>query len=211
MNDGRTQSFGQGGSSFVDRFGVWLSRRHLRRVAPDFRGLSVGDFGCGFEAMLTKQLVGVASHVTLVDVAVSGGFKSRDGVRVLEGYLPEVLCQIDDVSLDVVLCVSVLEHLWDPLLTLREIRRVLRPGGVVLVNVPTWRGKKYLEFSAFRLGLSPAAEMDDHKAYYDPKDLWPLIVQSGFAPHAIKVRKHKFGLNCYAIARVDREPRAPLT
>ena len=43
-----------------------------------------------------------------------------------------------------------------------------RRGGVCLVNVPSWRGKRFLEFSAFRLGLSPAEEIDDHKTYYDP-------------------------------------------
>ena len=48
---------------------------------------------------------------------------------------------------------------------------------MALVNVPSWRGKKYLELSAFRLGLSPASEMDDHKMYYDVKD--PLAAAGG--------------------------------
>ena len=63
--------------------------------------------------------------------------------------------------------VSVLEHLWEPLQALKQIRRLLAPGGTCLVNVPSWRGSRYLELSAFKLGLSPAAEMDDHKMYYD--------------------------------------------
>jgi hypothetical protein len=98
--------------------------------------------------------------------------------------------------------VSVLEHLWEPLETMREIRRLLGPGGVALVNVPSWRGKKYLELSAFRLGLSPAAEMDDHKTYYDVRDLWPLLVRAGFMPSQLQCFSHKFGLNTFAVCRV---------
>ena len=81
---------------------------------------------------------------------------------------------------------------------LAEIRRALRPGGVCLVNVPSWRGKRYLELSAFKLGLSPAAEMDDHKMYYDVRDLWPLLVRAGFRPSQIRCFPHKFGLNTFA-------------
>jgi hypothetical protein len=97
----------------------------------------------------------------------------------------------------------VLEHLWDPLAMLRELHRVTAAGGVCLVNVPSWQGKRFLEFSAFRLGLSPAEEMDDHKRYYDPRDLWPLLVSAGFVPHAITCHRHKFGLNTFAACRVD--------
>jgi hypothetical protein len=69
--------------------------------------------------------------------------------------------------------------------------------------VPSWLGKRALEFSAFRLGLSPAEEMDDHKYYFDPKDLWPLLVRAGFRPSNIRCFRHKFRLNTFAICRVD--------
>ena len=83
------------------------------------------------------------------------------------------------------------------------MRRVTAPGGICLVNVPSWRGKWFLEFSAYRLRLSPAEEIDDHKAYYDPEDLWPLLVKAGFLPHNISCRTHKFGLNTFAACHVD--------
>jgi hypothetical protein len=70
-----------------------------------------------------------------------------------------------------------------------------------LFNVPSWRGKKFLEYSAFRLGLSPKDEMDDHKAYYDVKDLWPLLVRAGFLPSGIQCFPHKFGLNTFAVCK----------
>jgi len=121
----------------------------------------------------------------------------------VEGPLPDTLAGVGDATMDVVLCTSVLEHLWEPQRALDEMRRLLRPGGVCLVNVPSWRGKRFLELSAFRLGLSPAAEMNDHKAYYDPRDLWPMLVRAGFRPQDIKVSKHKFGLNTFAACRVQ--------
>ena len=51
--------------------------------------------------------------------------------------------------------------------------------------------------SAFRLGTSPALEMDDHKMYYDARDLWPLLVRAGFKPSGIQLSYHKFGLNLF--------------
>ena len=80
---------------------------------------------------------------------------------------------------------------------------VAAPGGVCLVNVPSWRGKRYLELSA-RLGLSPAEEIRDHKTYYDPADLWPLLIEAGFQPGDIECYKHKFGLNTFAVCKVPR-------
>jgi hypothetical protein len=43
--------------------------------------------------------------------------------------------------------------------------------------------------------------MDDHKAYYDPRDLWPLLVRAGFRPSDIRCFRHKFGLNTFAECR----------
>jgi SAM-dependent methyltransferase len=135
---------------------------------------------------------------TLVDVALADDLRAHPKVRAILGGLPESLEGLASGSFDVVMIVSVLEHLWDPLGTLREIRRLLSPGGTCLVNVPSWRGKGYLELSAFRLGFSPAAEMDDHKNYYDVRDLWPLLVKAGFLPSEIRCFSHKFGLNTFA-------------
>jgi hypothetical protein len=80
---------------------------------------------------------------------------------------------------------------------------VLKPGGLLLVNVPTWRGKFFLEFSAFQLGTSPVVEMDDHKMYYDIRDLWPLLVRAGFRPSRIQLAYHKLGLNLFGVVRKE--------
>jgi SAM-dependent methyltransferase len=207
----RATSFGQRGPhTVVDRFGVWLSGHQIRRTVGDLRGQDVGDFGCGFEATYVRSVLPRLRSATLVDVALAADLKTMDKVRAIEGTLPGALGALPDRSLDVVLCLSVVEHLWEPELTLAEFRRLLRPGGACAINVPSWRGKGPLEFSAFRLGLSPREEMDDHKTYYDPRDLWPLLVRAGFVPHNIRCFRHKFGLNTFAICRTepDSEPLA---
>ncbi len=100
-------------------------------------------------------------------------------VKILEGYFPTCSGEVEPRSLDAIVCNNVIEHLWEPATTLRELHRVLAPGGRLVVNVPSWRGKFFLELAAFRLGLAPKQEMDDHKTYYDPRELWPLLIACG--------------------------------
>jgi SAM-dependent methyltransferase len=200
----RDTAFGQEGRiTAVDRAGVWLSGWQIRRTVGSLDGKDVGDFGCGFEATYMRSVLAQVRSATLVDISLADDLKSLRDVTAIEGRLPDVLQGMPDHSLDVVLCMSVLEHLWEPAKTLQHFRRLLRPGGVCAINVPSWQGKRALEFSAFRLGLSPAREMDDHKSYYDPRDLWPLLVAAGFLPHAIRCFRHKFGLNTFAVCKID--------
>jgi SAM-dependent methyltransferase len=202
MTAPRAEAFLQaGGGTMVDRFGVWLSGRQIHRHVPTFDGKRIADVGCGFEASFTRTVVDRAASTVLVDVALADDLKQHPRVRAIEGQLPDALAALPSGELDVVLMVSVLEHVADAPRLLSEIRRLLAPGGVALVNVPSWRGKTYLELSAFRLGLSPAVEMDDHKMYYDVRDLWPLLVSAGFRPSRIKCFSHKFGLNTFAVCQ----------
>lgn len=198
----RVEAFGQVCSlSVIDRFGTWLSSRAIRRHVRSFAGVRVGDFGCGYNARFIRTVLDEVDHAVLVDVALSPDLRSDPRVTAVEGRLPEALEGLAAETLDVVLCISTLEHLWNPLQALQGFRRLVRPGGICLINVPSWRGKRALEMSAFRFHLSPPEEMDDHKRYYDPRDLWPLLVEAGFLPSNITCRRHKFGLNTYAVCR----------
>jgi SAM-dependent methyltransferase len=200
----RSTSFGQGHDlSFADRFGIWLSHVQMRRALGGLDGKDVANFGCGFNATFERTIVDRVGSLTLVDVALAEDLKAHPKIRALCGALPEIVDQVPSSSLDVVLCVNVLEHLWEPEKALRGFKRVLRPGGVCFLNVPSWSGKVVLELLAFRLGLAPAAEMDDHKDYYDTRHLWRLAVRAGFKPSRITCRTHKFGLNVFAVCRND--------
>ena len=202
---GRTTSYGQDRKpTAVDRFGVWLSGRAVHRHAT-LDGARIADIGCGYEASLARSALDRVAALMLVDVALDPQLAREPKVTAVEGTIEESLPGLAAGAFDVVLCLSVLEHLWEPQAALAEMRRMLAPGGKLLVNVPSWRGKRFLEFSAFRLGTSPADEMDDHKRYYDPKDLWPMLVEAGFSPSRISCHRHKFGLNTFAVCAADEK------
>jgi 2-polyprenyl-3-methyl-5-hydroxy-6-metoxy-1,4-benzoquinol methylase len=201
LTDRTHESYGQKKLSIVDRLGVWLSRRAISRELPDRSDLQVLELGCGYRASQLMALRPRLKHGVGVDFQLAPELASQPGFTFREGTIEETLPRLAAGSFDAVLLISVLEHLPDPLAIITAVRDLLKPAGVLLINVPTWRGKAFLEFSAFRLGLSPKVEMDDHKMYYDKADLWPLLVRAGFKPSQIKLRYHKFGLNLFAVAR----------
>ena len=198
----RQGSFGQDRQpTLVDRFGIWLSMRQLQRVLGPLKGARLLDIGSGFEASATRQVLDNLEAATVVDVSLSDGVKALKKVTAVEGLLPEALTRLEAASFERIVFNNVLEHLHERQKALDEVHRLLTPGGIAFINVPSWRGKVFLEYAAFRLGMSPAEEMEDHKIYYDPKDLLPMLVEAGSRPSHISCRRHKFGLNTYAICR----------
>ncbi|MCP5071032.1 MAG: methyltransferase domain-containing protein [bacterium] len=110
-------------------------------------GQTVVDYGCG-PGMLSLELaqrVGPSGHVHAVDIndlfleraelhADGEALRERIGFhRIEEDRLP-----LEDSSVDRVICKNVLEYVDDPEETLRDFRRVLRPGGRVHAIDSDW-------------------------------------------------------------------------
>jgi SAM-dependent methyltransferase len=204
----RTTSFAQDRQpSLVDRAGRWLSTRRMRRYLGSVDGRRAADIGCGFDAALGITLFADARSVLLIDVAIDETLASTSRT-LLAGHLPHVLDEVPTGSVDAVICNNVLEHLDEPYATATGLYRITAEGGVCVINVPSWRGKRFLELAAFRLGVAPVEEMNDHRTYYDPRDLWPMLVRAGFRPSDIKVTRHKAGLN--TIARCTKRVPGPV-
>lgn len=147
----RSRAYGQGHElSIVDRFVVWLSALAVNRNAA-FAGKHVADFGCGYQATLARRILPDVGGLVLFDVHIAEDLKRHPKVRAIDGLIEAVLPTLPSESLDIVLCLSVLEHLDDPQQALDGFRRILAPGGVALINVPSWRGKGWLELWRFAL------------------------------------------------------------
>lgn len=90
--------------------------RRLAPLHPEWRwtGLDASPLACGFARTRVPA-----------------------GVAVVEGTLERL--PFADASFDAVVSADVLYHVDDDLTALRELRRVLKPGGCVVINVPAHR------------------------------------------------------------------------
>lgn len=108
-----------------------MYRDEVRRRADRTSGRDILEVGCG-EAMMFD---GTGTMPIQMDVSMTRLARARGKGRYLlcaDGYqLP-----FRDQSFGLVLLVAVLEHTNEPAQLLREARRVLRPGGRVLIVVP---------------------------------------------------------------------------
>jgi ubiquinone/menaquinone biosynthesis C-methylase UbiE len=182
----------------VGRLSFLLGTRQLRK---NFRAGRWLDLLCGYDALLLRQLeddVRFTARCALdhqLDPTLD-----RLGIRSVERYLEGTLPFQDD-EFENVTMVNGLEHLLEPQAILNECFRVLTPGGVLQIVVPTWFGKPLLEFLAFRLRNPQAyTEMNDHKLYYDERTLWPMLVRAGFKPALLRLRRIKAYCSLHARA-----------
>jgi 2-polyprenyl-3-methyl-5-hydroxy-6-metoxy-1,4-benzoquinol methylase len=88
-----------------------------------------------------------------------------------------------DRSFDVVCLWDVLEHVPDPRATLEECRRVLKPGGLLIVNYPD------IDSLVSRLmGRRWVFLLSIHLYYYTPETIKNILGQTGFK--TLKIRMH---------------------
>jgi SAM-dependent methyltransferase len=110
-----------------------LRRRYPALRRPDVRLLDYGS-GVGFFLLACREVGWQVRGLDFSEVAVRYG-RERLGLE-LEARPDETLAALPSASFDVVTAWQVLEHLRRPGDTLRELVRVLRPGGYLCAAVP---------------------------------------------------------------------------
>jgi SAM-dependent methyltransferase len=128
-----------------------------------------------------------------------------DKEGVLKWRLPDTLVgdgkklPFRDNSFDVILCLEVLEHLYDPFCLFVETYRVLKPQGELLITTPNAYGwwnflRNWMVGSSrtrtrrevYRRYLGDK----DHKCFYDPLSLMNLLDDAGFETKVIATKNH---------------------
>ncbi len=102
------------------------------------------DVGCGsgyLAKLLKARLPGLVVHG--VDISSVALERARDHLdQIWQVDLDKNDMPVSSEQYDTVTCIEVLEHLYDPDHAMREIARVLAPGGYTVVSVPNlayWR------------------------------------------------------------------------
>lgn len=189
------ESYGQTNRSVLDVVGGYLSTRNLIKTLNKLtiEHNTLLDIGCGYEAKISQNLHNKFKSVALMDFSIKN-FQS-DNIKYILGDAKEMVLKIPANSIDLVIANNFIEHISEDVDIVKNLYRILKVNGVLYINVPSWRGKVFLEFAAFKLNKAPYSEMDDHKHYYTKRKLWSLCVNSGFRPSHLRVMNKKFALN----------------
>ena len=148
-----------------------IIRSFLERLFRDVKAsehstVNILDVGCGTGANLEMlSEFGVAEGVDVSTEALS--FCQARGLQNVKLGAAEALPYEDD-SFDLVTGLDVVEHLDDDLAGLKEMRRILRPGGRALLFVP-----------AFMFLWGVQDDISNHRRRYTLKELKDVVRKAG--------------------------------
>jgi SAM-dependent methyltransferase len=134
------------------------------------------DLGCG-DGRLSAELD--AAELTAADVSLTALERARrqlPGARIVE-LEPDAPLPFDDGAFDLVLCAETIEHVRDVQLLLSEVRRVLRPGGVLALTTP----------ANPPLGR-PADPLSPHLRFFTRRSLRRILRELGFEVESLRRR-----------------------
>ncbi len=112
----------------------WRSRALFRALDEHCRG-DVLDVG-GWDFVLTAIERGVRFDSWTVLEHARARMLAADDARVRVVYGDGCDMDLADASFDTVLDIQVLEHVFEPILMVEEIARVLKPGGTAILLIP---------------------------------------------------------------------------
>ena len=137
---------------------------HKKRV-------KVLDLGCGTGGVLASLknfafVCGVDKSETALRLAKKRGLRNLLKHDFAKSRLP-----IKNSSFDAILALDVLEHLRNPGFTLKDISRILKPDGILIVIVP-----------AYKFLWSYWDEVLGHQTRYSKMEIGSLLRKEGFYP-----------------------------
>jgi SAM-dependent methyltransferase len=163
------------------------------------KGMKVADFGCGVGVVtrMIAEMVGPSGRVTGIDV---DGAQLEEAQRLCSeagltntAFVEASACctGLPRNWFDVVYCRFLLIHLPDPAACLREMREVLKPGGILVVedgdlSTATSIPPTALDAFAELFGrLGPTRGVD----YTLGKNLYHLVLAAGFSDAQLEIHQ----------------------
>lgn len=162
---------------------IAVFRRHIPPSA------AVLDVGCGAGITYAAALRQHVGQYVGVDLSLQAlGQAHQQGIQGVQVDLAQPL-PFAPAQFDAVVCMEVLEHLFDPAGLLGHIRTVLQPRGVLIVSVPNIAhlahrirllGGKFVAGGAPQTADTPWC--DPHIRFFTRRALQDLLCATGFTP-----------------------------
>lgn len=173
---------------------LWSQKRRETKIYKGLRrdvttrlisgGERLLDVGCGDGAfaVLVKNKY---QEVYGVDISAEALQRAKGkGIEVFQINLNSEPLPFEPDYFDTVTCLDVVEHVFDPRVLIKEIYRVLKPGGEGFITFPNIRFLRYLQ--SIVLGRFPKTSSDSslydggHLHYFTSKDMGLLLENAGF-------------------------------
>ena len=172
---------------------------------PDPRGARLLDVGAG-ACVFANAAAAAGFRVTALEPNPNNAPAAAGGVRFVSRLLsPQLLddATLHEAEFDLITSWHSLEHVPDPRAALELIRRLLKPGGHLLVSVPNSASLQA------RLGGNRWAYLDmpHHLSHFTPPGLRRLLAAAGFAverSYNFSAEYEFFGFHQTLLNRVSR-------
>lgn len=188
----------------LDAPGRRFRKRKSRRFEPVLH-LPPGrylDVGCGSGADLVRmsergwKVAGFDVSERAAAAGRASGLDIRSGSELADA-------RFDGASFDLVTLFCVLPHVHDPLALLREIHRLLRPGGTLFMTVPNLHSVNFWLFRSHWYHLEPPR----HLHFFSARSFRAMADRSGFAAAGRRFRSGGGGFkNSLRYAEVRSRP-----
>jgi SAM-dependent methyltransferase len=187
---------------------------YIAGLLDRFAGPLIADVGCGdashaggWARARGREYVGFDVSTAAVEMSIAQGYD----VRLIDdaATLP-----LESASVDTVMCMEVLEHLLFPSDALREIRRVLKPHGTLIVSVPNvghWRTRVDIAlFGRWHPGGDDLSVeqpwRDPHVRFFTPRTLRAMLEGARLIVQEVDaVPEHIFG-RVPGLRRLAKQP-----
>jgi SAM-dependent methyltransferase len=161
--------------------------------------MKVADFGCGVGVVtrMLAEMVGPTGSVTGIDVhgpqlAEAAAFCESRGLMNTSFVKADALnTGLPRGSFDLVYCRFLLLHLPDPMACLREMREVLRPGGIIVVEDGDLASAESIPpsaidaFAEFFCRFGPTRGLD----YSLARNLYHMVIEAGFTDVGVDIHQ----------------------
>ena len=149
-----------------------LDQEHRHLPCLQGKGEKVLDIGCGDGAFL-KRAAQIGWEAWGIEPDAKAAARLR-GFKVLQGSLPNI--PLPDASFDFITLSHVIEHLHDPVAALKEIHRLLKPGGKVWIATPNIESFGHRLFGVTWIGI----QSPTHLVLFNRRAIRQAFASSGF-------------------------------
>jgi len=162
-------------SSFERRYSEFIQSRTIRKIIRQKKGTTLLDIGCGSGEFLEKMKK-AGWEVYGMDVSAEACNLAREKIQknVFNDTLKDI--SFPDNFFDVITLWHVFEHISDPDGLLKEISRILKPDGMLIMEVP------HIDNPVFKLTMGTYFALDAprHIYHYSAATLKQILEKNGY-------------------------------